>query len=156
MKIHRYHIIVLFLLVFASRMASAQLPMQVEVEGGWVKGVRENDLTIFRGVPFAAPPLGPLRWKAPQPVVAWEGVRPLGGTTGLGLNFNRRPGNRKCITIFLINTLFIPSHHPNMITDLLTLKTFRMFFSIWMPMTLILQNQTSAFRKPWVITGSIL
>jgi Carboxylesterase type B len=75
MKIHRFSIIVLFLLVFANIVAFAQFPPQVKVEGGWVKGVQENDLTIFRGVPFAAPPVGQLRWKAPQPVVAWKGVK---------------------------------------------------------------------------------
>ena len=66
----------LFLLTLISPGAFAQLPQQVKVEGGWVKGVTENGLTIFRGVPFAAPPVGPLRWKAPQPVIAWQGIKP--------------------------------------------------------------------------------
>lgn len=34
-----------------------------------------EDITVFKGVPFAAPPVGDLRWKAPQPVQPWEGVR---------------------------------------------------------------------------------
>ena len=47
----------------------------VEVEGGQVQGVEEDGLTVYKGIPFAAPPTGDLRWKAPQPVVPWDGVR---------------------------------------------------------------------------------
>ena len=39
------------------------------------KTTADNAVKIFMGVPFAAPPVGALRWKAPQPVPAWEGVR---------------------------------------------------------------------------------
>ena len=52
-----------------------QITGQVEVEGGIIQGIVTEDLTIFKGVPFAAPPVGDLRWKAPQPVVKWEGVK---------------------------------------------------------------------------------
>ncbi|MFT3723896.1 MAG: carboxylesterase family protein [Hyphomonadaceae bacterium] len=45
------------------------------VEGGIVQGAVENAVEVFRNIPFAAPPVGDLRWKAPQPVKAWEGVR---------------------------------------------------------------------------------
>ena len=47
----------------------------VKVDGGLVQGVAEGGLAVYRGIPFAAPPIGDLRWKAPQPVVAWSGVR---------------------------------------------------------------------------------
>lgn len=40
-----------------------------------IQGSKENGLTVFKGIPFAAPPVGELRWKAPQPVVKWEGVK---------------------------------------------------------------------------------
>jgi para-nitrobenzyl esterase len=53
----------------------AAAPAPVKVEGGLVEGVVEDDLTVYRGVPFAAPPLGDLRWRAPQPVPQWKGVR---------------------------------------------------------------------------------
>lgn len=48
---------------------------QVRVEGGMIEGIDSSGVKIFRGIPFAAPPVGQLRWKAPQPVVAWQGVR---------------------------------------------------------------------------------
>ena len=52
-----------------------ETPGLVRVTGGMIQGVVEEDMTIFKGIPFAAPPVGELRWKAPQPVVPWEGVR---------------------------------------------------------------------------------
>jgi para-nitrobenzyl esterase len=48
------------------------------VEGGKLAGVTlpgSAGVVVYRGIPFAAPPVGPLRWKEPQPVVPWEGVR---------------------------------------------------------------------------------
>jgi para-nitrobenzyl esterase len=47
----------------------------VKVEGGLVQGVAESGLAVYKGIPFAAPPIGDLRWKAPQPVIVWSGVR---------------------------------------------------------------------------------
>ncbi len=49
---------------------------QVELTYGQVSGVElDGDVTVFRGIPFAAPPVGDLRWKAPQPPIPWQGVR---------------------------------------------------------------------------------
>lgn len=56
----------------------------VTVTGGQIRGVLSGehaDLIAFKGVPFAAPPVGELRWRAPAPVVPWQGVR-LADTTG--------------------------------------------------------------------------
>ncbi len=49
----------------------------VRVEGGLVSGTlsEDGDMRIFRGIPFAAPPVGALRWRAPQPVLPWQEVR---------------------------------------------------------------------------------
>ena len=47
-----------------------------KVEQGLLKGTIEDGMTIYRGVPFAAPPVGDLRWRAPQPAANWQGVRP--------------------------------------------------------------------------------
>ena len=52
-----------------------QQPGQVKVDGGVIQGVVTEDLTIYKGIPFAAPPVGDLRWKAPQPVAPWDGVK---------------------------------------------------------------------------------
>ena len=49
----------------------------VKVDGGVLEGTVGTDASVrlFKGVPFAAPPVGDLRWKEPQPVRAWTGVR---------------------------------------------------------------------------------
>ena len=55
--------------------ACASVPGQVKVTGGTIQGLVLDDMTVYKGIPFAAPPVGELRWKAPQPVVAWDGVQ---------------------------------------------------------------------------------
>lgn len=50
------------------------LPSIVKVEGGRAQGTVQNGLMVFKGIPFAAPPVGDLRWKAPRPVVPWDTV----------------------------------------------------------------------------------
>lgn len=46
------------------------------IEGGQVQGVEAeiDGVYVYRGIPYAAPPIKDLRWKAPQPVIPWEGV----------------------------------------------------------------------------------
>jgi para-nitrobenzyl esterase len=53
----------------------AQQPSTVKVDGGLLQGTFEDGLTVYRGIPFAAPPVGDLRWRAPQPAAKWEGVK---------------------------------------------------------------------------------
>jgi para-nitrobenzyl esterase len=47
----------------------------VTVDGGQLRGTSAGGVRVFKGIPFAAPPLGALRWKAPQPAVPWSGVK---------------------------------------------------------------------------------
>lgn len=70
--------IVVLIAVFAWFLAGqsfAQQPSPVKVQEGLLQGTFENGLTVYKGIPFAAPPVGDLRWKAPQPPAKWEGVR---------------------------------------------------------------------------------
>jgi carboxylesterase type B len=55
--------------------ASGQAPSAVRVDGGDVQGVVADGVESFKGIPFAAPPVGELRWRPPQPAAAWTGVR---------------------------------------------------------------------------------
>ena len=47
----------------------------VKVQQGSLQGVIENDIRVFKGIPFAKPPIGDLRWRAPQPLDNWDGVK---------------------------------------------------------------------------------
>ena len=60
----------------SARLLVADAP--VAVSGGLVQGIeasRNPDVLVFKGIPFAAPPVGELRWRPPERVVAWDGVR---------------------------------------------------------------------------------
>ena len=46
-----------------------------KVTGGVVEGVVKDGVASFKGIPFAAPPVGDLRWRSPQPVKPWQGVK---------------------------------------------------------------------------------
>src|SRR6202030_4156438 len=50
---------------------------QIKVEGGYISGTTNStgDIHIYKGIPFAAPPIGYLRWKAPQAVQSWNGTK---------------------------------------------------------------------------------
>src|SRR4029450_8619597 len=69
----------LILFVIASAVTISALAFgandSIRVDGGLISGAAADGVRSFKGIPFAAPPVGELRWKAPQPVVAWEGVR---------------------------------------------------------------------------------
>ena len=61
-------------LAFASGL-TAQTLKPVRTQSGLVQGATADGITVYKGIPFAAPPLGELRWRAPQAPVAWTGVR---------------------------------------------------------------------------------
>jgi carboxylesterase type B len=65
------------LALLAAFSLAAAIKQPVSVKGGLVSGVPGKDPSVltFKGIPFAAPPVGDLRWRAPKPVAAWLGTR---------------------------------------------------------------------------------
>jgi para-nitrobenzyl esterase len=61
---------------------------QVKVANGILEGINESGIRTFKGIPFAQPPVGALRWKEPQPVTNWQGVRKV---TTFGPRAMQRP-----------------------------------------------------------------
>ncbi|MEP7267819.1 MAG: carboxylesterase family protein [Saprospiraceae bacterium] len=65
-------IVLSFVLLFC-QFILAQNP--IKVKEGLIQGIAESGLTIYKGIPFATPPVGDLRWKAPLPAAKWDGIK---------------------------------------------------------------------------------
>ena len=61
---------------------------RVDIDGGALRGSSALDVTVFKGIPYAAPPTGDNRWRAPKPVPSWHGVR---DATAFGPDCMQRP-----------------------------------------------------------------
>ncbi len=59
----------------ATQLVSIAVAQRVVTESGVISGVSEGGLSVYKGVPFAAPPIGDLRWRSPKPVTPWTGTR---------------------------------------------------------------------------------
>ena len=70
----RSFVIVLALVICSAAPVMAQIST-AKVTGGTVEGIVKDGIASFKGIPFAAPPVGDLRWRSPQPVKPWQGVR---------------------------------------------------------------------------------
>lgn len=92
----------------------------IEIAEGRIRGTADGKLNSWRGIPFAAPPVGPLRWRAPQPAASWEGVRdgtdfrnappqfPRAAATSLG---RYQPISEDCLTLNVLAPA-APSSRP--------------------------------------------
>src|SRR5438045_1659064 len=64
-------------------------PTIIKTQNGVIEGsIESSGVRSFKGIPFAAPPVGNLRWKEPQPVNNWEGVRQAKQFAASGVQYN--------------------------------------------------------------------
>jgi para-nitrobenzyl esterase len=79
----------------------------IRIESGFIRGSlnKSDGVTSFKGIPFAAPPLGPLRWKPPQPVQPWKGIRDCNA-------FGPSPMQMKPVPFFMIGPEFVVPRQP--------------------------------------------
>ncbi len=54
---------------------AAQITEPVRIDTGLVTGITDDGIDKFMGIPYATPPVGALRWRAPQPAASWSGIR---------------------------------------------------------------------------------
>ena len=98
---------VVFALSLIALSAIASERPVVKVETGTLQGASEYNMNVFKNIPYAAPPVGDLRWRPPQPAAPWTGTRDASQfgdscpqpyvknlSTGLGL-----PGNEDCLKL---------------------------------------------------------
>jgi para-nitrobenzyl esterase len=62
-------------LVVLAVLQSVAWSRTVQIETGMIEGTPDGTLTVYKSIPFAAPPVGQLRWRAPEPPLTWTGVR---------------------------------------------------------------------------------
>ena len=72
-----FYLLNVTLIFFANCFLLAAIPDPVRVDTGLISGVpgSDNDIRVYKGIPYAAPPVGELRWRAPVTAPSWEGVR---------------------------------------------------------------------------------
>ena len=79
----------------ANKSKPDQASAVVRVDSGQLQGVEADGVISFKGIPFAAPPVGELRWRPPQPTPKWTGVREateFGPSCMQGRGFGPPPG----------------------------------------------------------------
>ncbi len=77
----------------------ASEPTLVKIDSGAVRGVASGDVVSFKGVPYAEPPVGSLRWRAPQPVKPWQDVRDAAQFGPSCMQADNVPKSEDCLTL---------------------------------------------------------
>jgi para-nitrobenzyl esterase len=112
--------------------------IQINTENGIVAGKKIGIVNIFKGIPYAAPPVGELRWNAPQPVQNWKGVRQC-------TEFSPSPMQTKPVPFRMWTKEFISPPEP--------LSEDCLYLNIWSPAS------TSAIKLPvfvWIYGGGFV
>ena len=119
-NIPKIKLLILVILVFTSQHYVKAQDVKVKTVNGIISGSKSGDILIFKGVPFAAPPVGDLRWKAPQPVKDWQGIKEC-------TKFSASPMQSKPVPFMMWTEEFIAPPEP--------LSEDCLYLNIWTPST---------------------
>ena len=104
--------LIVFLFLFSQTVVPQELlPIIVRTRSGWVQGEISGLLRSFRGIPYAAPPVGDLRWRPPARVVSWNDVRDASafGEMCIQINANGKlVGSEDCLTLNVFTASIAP------------------------------------------------
>lgn len=106
--------------IAAPTLAKAQSAPVVDAPAGELTGTAQGNLDVFKGIPYAVPPVGKLRWTAPQPLPRWQGVRqatafgpgcivPTPGPVKSVYSGEQQPTSEDCLTL----NIWAPRHAKN-------------------------------------------
>ena len=114
----------------------------VKVDGGYIQGVASaaKGVTVFKGVPYAAPPVGDLRWREPQPVKPWGGVK-------VADTFGPIPWQKDLSDMDLYGKEFYSDGMPEMSEDCL-------YLNIWAPSASIGNKSSRLPVAMWIHGGA--
>ncbi|SEI08367.1 para-nitrobenzyl esterase [Rhizobium tibeticum] len=92
-------------MTFASRLPAAD--DTVRIDSGMLRGERSGTVVSFKGIPYAAPPLGDLRWRNPRPVNEWSGVKDARNFGPSCMQTDDLPKSEDCLTL----NVWTPAKH---------------------------------------------
>lgn len=129
-------------MILAAAVSCSKEPAVVAVDGGLVQGVASaaRGITVFKGIPYAAPPVDSLRWREPQPVIPWEGVKKAD-------TFGRIPWQEDLSTMDLYGKEFYSDGMPEMSEDCL-------YLNIWAPTKTVADPQAKLPVALWIHGGA--
>ncbi|MGO7205595.1 carboxylesterase family protein, partial [Rhizobium ruizarguesonis] len=84
-------------LTFAPRLAAAD--DTVTIDSGMLKGERSGTVVSFKGIPYAAPPVGDLKWRNPRPMKPWSGTRDARNFGPSCMQTDDLPKSEDCLTL---------------------------------------------------------
>lgn len=115
--------------------------VKTAVRQGLLEGVRQNGFTVFKGVPYARPPVGELRFKAPQPPEKWDGVRQANNFSAKSAQTGQPPGSFYDKEFYSNPEFQVP------------LSEDSLYLNIWTPASDIAERLPVAF---WIHGGAFL
>lgn len=125
----------------------------ITVENGQLQGIvnDEDDIEIFAGIPFAAPPVGALRWKEPQPAANWEGVFQADHFVTIAMQ-----NENGAIYNWLFN---LYTHSKSSRTYHVPMSEDSLYLNVWRPKAVDGQSVTASSKLPvlvYVHGGSLM